>query len=103
MSEEPQRRESNAVELLWLRDELDALDQIVPARERFRFGVLVLFLFPFLWALGALAYVPFLIIFGGLVVYERRARSERLLGEREVMQNQIRQIEDAQDNLDSHP
>jgi len=64
---------------------------------------LVLFLFPFLWALGALAYVPFLIIFGGLVVYERRARSERLLGEREVMQNQIRQIEDAQDNLDSHP
>jgi uncharacterized membrane protein len=99
MSDEVQDERRNAVELLRLRDELDALDQIVPLKEAFRFSVVGLFLFLLLWVgVGALAYVPYafvVIIAGGLVVYERKVRRARLLRERESIQSQIRQIEDA--------
>ena len=90
---------SHAIEPLRLRERLDALDQIVPHREGFRFSVLVLCLFLFLLAVGALAYVPFAfiaIIFGGLVVQVRRVRRTRLLRQREAIQSQIRKIDDAQ-------
>ena len=88
----------NAVELLRLRDELDALDQKVPDGWSFRIGVFVVSLFLFLWVFGALN-LPFAIMatfFAVLVAYERRVRRSRLLREREVLQRRILLIEDSQ-------
>jgi membrane protein implicated in regulation of membrane protease activity len=90
----------NAVELLRLRDELDALDALVPEEWGFRVAVAVAFIIGLLLVVGVLgAGFPFAVLaalLGWLVLRERRGRRERLLRQREVIERRIRMIEDSQ-------
>jgi hypothetical protein len=91
--------ERNAIELLRLRDELDALDRLVPEKWTFRVTVVVVAFFTFVLFLGGIGTLPLPMIaalFGWLVVYERRGRRARLLEKREMIQRRIRLIEGSQ-------